>query len=439
MNNPDPNAAPAGQQPNNAEALDLLLTPYAAEIDLRSESGRKMWMEMSKGFMSDEEKYDGSKLKVHAFLRELKRYVDTYSMEQVLTIDSRNGPKNLLQQYGEISIDQVIAKADLVWTEPARFQERIRHNALGSATWKSISNSAKLQISGDAAKYERTGGIDGPSLIKTLLRYTTTGTRGSVFNVKQKLNTLTLKQFDHDIEKANRFVNQLMLELRSAGARHEDLVFNLLSLNSQSHCREFTMHIEIEYKSKYDKGEDILPEDLMSGALEKFVALRDQKTWVKEDETQKQILALVAAFKNTSKQNKQTPKVDGNKKDDSKESVKGSRPDRPIAPWKLVVPAAGAKLEKTVDGKTYYWCPKHHEKGMWTRHKASQCKRNESNADDSKKSTQYESKTKLADKKNIQPNDELGKAFQSVTNGKRSFLAQAYAAATSSAADSDEE
>ena len=105
-----------------------------------------------------------------------------------------------------------------------------------------------------------------------------------------------------------------------------------------------------------------------------------------------------------------------------------------------MVPAAGAKLEKKVDGKMYYWCPKHHEKGMWTRHKPSQCKRNESDTGESEKtSTQLESKTKLADKKNIQPNDELGKAFRAATNVNRSFLAQAYAAATSTADDSDEE
>ncbi|MGZ8880112.1 MAG: hypothetical protein ACXW1N_07285 [Halobacteriota archaeon] len=132
---------------------------------------------MSRSFLDGDDRYDGTKAKIHAFLRETKRHVKKYGLLQALRIELGNPPvqKNLLDSYGEVPMAAVKMKADQVWTDAARFQERIRHNILGNAVWDSLSNTAKLQISGDSAMYERVDGIDGPCLLRLLLKYTTSG------------------------------------------------------------------------------------------------------------------------------------------------------------------------------------------------------------------------------------------------------------------------
>ena len=170
-------------------AATPVLTPYAAELDLSTEGGRKLHEQMSKPFLDGDERYDGTRAKIHAFLREAKRHVKKYGLLDSLQIEVGNPPvrKNLLESYGEIPLGAVKAKSDQVWTDDTRFQERIRHNILGNAIWDSLSNTAKLQINGDANYFERPDGIDGPCLLRLLLKYTTPGTKASIFHIKERL------------------------------------------------------------------------------------------------------------------------------------------------------------------------------------------------------------------------------------------------------------
>jgi len=185
----------------------------------------------------------------------------------------------------------------------------------------------------------------------------------------------------------------------------------------------------------------ITAEALMAGAMTKYITLHDGKQWVKEDENKHNIIALVATLKNAG------TSLTSKKKQPQKEEEKKNRPKDDIKPkaatgeyvsnipgWKLISPAKGKSSMMERDSKTYYWCPNHHDKGMWVIHKASDCKVNKPAAH--KKGVQP-SPNRNDDKKKIKPSDDLSKALLAATGSNKSFLAQAYAAAM--ADDSEED
>jgi len=124
-------------------------------------------------------------------------------------------------------LQAVFDKAEVVWNDVALLQDRICHNILGQAVWKSLANPAKLQIGSDAHWYEWDDGIDGPCLLQVLFQYATPGTKASIYHIKDRLSRLLLDDYGHNIEKANCSIGKLIIDLRSAGEVHTDLTFNL--------------------------------------------------------------------------------------------------------------------------------------------------------------------------------------------------------------------
>ncbi|MGZ8880113.1 MAG: hypothetical protein ACXW1N_07290 [Halobacteriota archaeon] len=220
-----------------------------------------------------------------------------------------------------------------------------------------------------------------------------------------------------------------MNDLRSAGARHDDLVFNLLTMYGETHCLEFKNYIEFEYKNKFDSNVDISAEELMSGAQQKFITLRDQRKWVKEDEAKKHMLALVSAIKEIAIKNKQ-----GNHKPaaEAKPKWKDRSGDNgkiyKYAEWRKVAPKNGEKHTKEVNDVTYHWC-KNHRDGLWVTHEPKDCRfgKFKGGKREQPKPTQAKKDDKQDQK--IKPSNEIGKALLAAAVGQKSFLAQAYAAA----------
>ena len=94
---------------------------------------------------------------------------------------------------------------------------------------------------------------------------------------------------------------------------------------------------------------------------------------MKQDETERQLVALTAQLEQIDllnkklqkkiKENKPNDKSKGKKKKDSKNADKWK--------WKEVPPKSGQKHTKTFEGKEYHWCPLHKK---WTLHKPDECR-----------------------------------------------------------------
>ena len=108
--------------------------------------------------------------------------------------------------------------------------------------------------------------------------------------------------------------------------------------------------------------------------------------WRKQDETERQLVALTAQLeliekkslaiekKNKTLQDKLRDKIKAKKDQRTKgNSDKSNRKKKTDAKWlwKSIPPGTGEAHTKTIDGKEYHWC-KYHKK--WTLHKPEECR-----------------------------------------------------------------
>ena len=167
------------------------------------------------------------------------------------------------------------------------------------------------------------------------------------------------------------------------GEESQDLLANLFKAYTATDNANFRDYMELK-ESAFDEGQDFTAEQLMQLAQDKFAVLKQKGKWMAQSEDQKKIVALEAQVSKLQKS-----KASANKpgktmaKPKSKKAAKANAPknkeDRPK--WMFVPPRSGESHEKVVDGKKYYWCPKHK---AWVRHRPEDCKgvgfRNSTNA-----------------------------------------------------------
>jgi len=149
----------------------------------------------------------------------------------------------------------------------------------------------------------------------------------------------------------------------------DDLFWAFKCLETVENLASFKHYIE-DKKTEWEKGADISALELCKAAQTKYKNLFEAGKWkftaaastneAKEKEDPK-FIALVAAIKELSKQITQP----------------STKPDTQKNQWKYEAPAAGASLEKQVNGKTFWWCTgqdgKNH-KPMFCHHKSQDYK-----------------------------------------------------------------
>ena len=123
----------------------------------------------------------------------------------------------------------------------------------------------------------------------------------------------------------------------------------------------------------YEDGTPITPQTLMELADNRFKVLKQKGVWNAPSPEEEKILALEAKIQKLERQAK-TKKVDKDtfKKEKGKGNLKQKNKKQCQKPaWILKPPADHEKdKSKTVDGKEYWWFPKHKS---WTRHKPNEC------------------------------------------------------------------
>jgi len=63
-------------------ATAMMFMPYAADLDLSTDGGRKMYVDVSRVFLDDEDRYDGTKIKIQSLIHEAKQHMKRYSLRQ---------------------------------------------------------------------------------------------------------------------------------------------------------------------------------------------------------------------------------------------------------------------------------------------------------------------------------------------------------------------
>ena len=134
-------------------------------------------------------------------------------------------------------------------------------------------------------------------------------------------------------------------------------------------------------QQSYDEGKVYTSEELMVLAANKYKTMVEANEWMALSPEEEKILALEAKSQNIQKKQASTPSTpqssssskSGKSTKKTKKGQKKKMRKEDLPAWKLRFPGQAfvdAMQFKMVNGRKYYWCPKH---GYFTAHLPSAC------------------------------------------------------------------
>ena len=310
----------------------------------------------------------------------------------ILSIPVENRAVNLIDSYGELSIQQVRSHCQTYVGQQSR---RSQHSyQMYECLVNSLTEAARIKIAPDSDQYTINGVRCGPLLYRYMMAKASIDTRATLSFIRENISNLDtyITTVSSNITTFNEYVKRQRLSLSARGGVTHDLLTNLWKAYQCASDRDFVDFIKRK-KDAYDEGEDITADTLMIAAENKYRTLVQEGRWNSLSPEQSQIVALTAQLSklkdgrvNIGKGNNGRKKGKGkdrnkDEKDESKSDSKkgggkkrGRRKGRddPKWAWKKVPPKDGEKDEKVFNGVTYYWC---HDHGLWTltRHTDETC------------------------------------------------------------------
>lgn len=317
---------------------------------------------------------------LNMFLAGLHSKAREYGWDTILEVPRdlqapMNDLVNVLTNYGEFSLQHLKAFASTYVSTPTRAaQDSIM---LYECMWNSLSKIGKAKVWVWKEDFHLNAIPTGILLLKVIIREAHIDTNATVRHLREKISSLDdfIATIGHDVEKFNAHVINIVNGLKARGHTSQDVLANLFKAYKSIPDKEFVRYIK-EKEDSYDDGTDITAEALMLRAADKYKRMVEANEWKAPSPEHEKIIALEAAVKRlSSKQPKATPPsnttpgANKKKKDNSKQGKSTTNTTKPE--WMTKAPTTGSPQTKTVDGKEYFWCPKHK---AWGRHQPEECK-----------------------------------------------------------------
>jgi len=364
----------------NAPAVFVFaLTPALANpdpVDYNTSEGMKLYKSATEKLHHT---FDGETGSLRLFLQALQQRVDAFGWESILTVpDDQNIGRNLITEYGRVSMANVIAHA----TTHVHTQTRDAQNSaqLFTCIYDSLSLEALLKVSTDSSTYRLASPnaptyvvASGAAFLKLLITRCTVDTRSTVATIRRTLSALDqyILSVNCDIEKVNLHVRVQRDALLSRGETSSDLLTNLFTAYEAVEDKVFHDYMVGQQDQYHDGRVDFDADSLMDLALNKLKMLVESKRWnlpsAQDVRLEAQIVALTAKLEYFKANRNVTP--NGKKE---KEKTRKAKLAKKWA-WKLVPPKENDPKTKTVDTKEYHWCIHH---ASWTVHTAKECNLN---------------------------------------------------------------
>jgi hypothetical protein len=316
-----------------------------------------------------EDKFDGTGPDVARFVALVKNQVQKCCLESIL----RFGQKNLLVDYGTITLQEVIAQRDArLANEPATLQDAqpiLKAKILYHYVYNSLGKVPLRKVATKVDEIKE----DGPTLLKMVLSDTFVATQAHTYHAKEKIFDLQLKNFKWNVNAMNQMVRETILDLKAAGqmSSESDTILSLFRAYNTASNDEFKNAV-MYWKNDWSEGRIATAEQLMLKADSKYDELRQSGQWAKKSQRDEQIIALTTKIKEL--EGKPKPGGQGQKANNAEGDNKKSNKNK-NASWKYDrAQSKTAVLER--NNKTYKWCtgPGHNGVGMWVcQHEPGKC------------------------------------------------------------------
>ena len=215
-----------------------------------------------------------------AFLAKVKTRSQSCGCNNIIKVpeDAATDPlvnlHDLLDAYGEITLDQIISHAKTYIKSKNRSAQNSMQ--LYHCLTNSLSEEGMSKVNIWESQYTVDNIQSGPALLKVIIRESLLDTNATVRNIRQQLSSLDtyLPTIGHDISKMNMHVKELIQKLTARGQTTQDLLVNLFKGYSAASDDVFTRYIE-KKEEEYDDGTNITPNEHMQLAANKYKTLRE--------------------------------------------------------------------------------------------------------------------------------------------------------------------
>jgi hypothetical protein len=373
----------------------VVLNPFAATIDLETESGKKLWKQATTGITP---KISLTKKDADRIRFGLSEAATKYNWSATVTQlpvewdDEGNNrvteTKNVLEEHSKISIEEAItaggyrfgssfenatgnSKHDFTVSdneEPSTSQIRVKSCMIAEFLMNSFTDEAKRSILVHRKRFEYTttdGSVvnDGVAMLLICLKTTNPNTKVGISNLKSYLSKVSPDQHNGDIAIMINAMEQRKQEIEEKGGRHDDFLLNIFDACEKSKNNgfvKFAANLRDKWESDKSEGEDFDLQTILQQLTTKWNNISQRvPSSGNSDPPDAKFMALTTEISSLKTEIQNMQKSNG--------SGRGNFGNRnPIAPWRFEK-TFGDSINK--DGKTWYWCPRHAEgKGMYVTH-----------------------------------------------------------------------
>lgn len=353
-------------------------------IDYSTKHGDAVYARATKSLYGEkEEKFALKEEDMLAFLNNVALRAkscgwDIFSVQVSTSGTSPALVKNLLTQYGELTLAQVRDRAEAIAAAKDRTTQE--DDQLFSCLMASLTKEAQNTVNLKKTDFMIGEENSGILLLKVILAKSQVDTRSTVTLLMGKVTTgmpNIMAAHSNNITAFNAEVNEIIqkLEARGKGGAELDLTPQLFTTYQGCSTSDapFYRYIETLENAYNDGSTNLTTKTLMEKAEIKYEELKDKAKLTMGGKTNLSADTDVVALRAELDELKSQVAVSRGKQDANRRSNRGSGRNPPA--WVTEKPVDG-KLVKEVNGKQYHWCDgdsgKNHAP-KWVIHKPSEC------------------------------------------------------------------
>ena len=355
--------AGGGAPPPVVFALTPGLVNPTQPWDYAKSEGLKLYNHASSKLL--DEPYTGGVKALKALLVAARHRGSVYGWNQtILTIPNGAATpvnKNLLVQYGVLTLEDVRASAALyvtLQTRPAQMSVQVTNAILAT-----MGEDMLIKLLARKEDYTVANVESGACMIKVLIDLVVTQTRATLTVLRAKLRDLpaVMKTEKSNITNFNAEVDDMITSLKAMDEECQDILsclFEAYQFAVDGTFRQYMRETEVKWETR--EIATLTADSLMLRADERYKVLVEKKVWAKPSKEEADLMALKATI--VELETHQTEVV--KKKADGAPSGRPPRGKGPRAnegewAWKNVAPVGNEPKEKTFKNKVYIACPFH--------------------------------------------------------------------------------
>ena len=371
-----------------ATIVDDNTNPFACAIKIGDKVGNSLFVKATNG-LDDDEKLSFDLEKAQHFKDEIDSANAKYVWGSVTfaIANSAGDNKDLLEEWSELTLDDVIAHSQRIWScghdhqipsagptlTEQDVQKRICSVMMSGFIRNSLSKSARKTMDLQRKKFQFKHAVDGrikedgPIMLKLIYDRINPSTRAGIRNLTDELDKMTLTKYEQAVPKMlDDFETKYELILSKKGT-YPNVVLLLFNTLSTSTNKDFSNFVD-KHLNKWEEGDNYSFELLKNKAITKYNNLierykRQGPTYSEKcsgitraikQENDPKIMALTTEYEKMKKELNQLKSAllsssgTGN--------TQAFSNDLSIATWRKKK-SFGDKIFK--DGRQWFWCNHH--------------------------------------------------------------------------------